>query len=97
MTENIEEQTTKNREFLHSKYGVLMTTEHVAEVLHRTRQGLENNVNKANPPKWAEKIRAAKRKVGRYIYYSSDIIAEVLTDIMAGKYDDEFITTTHAA
>lgn len=59
------------------KYGPLLVLDEVAEVFKRTKSGLQFTLD-AGKGKFAEDLRAARRKVGRRNLFPASAIAKIL-------------------
>jgi len=60
-------------DYLLQKYGPALTANQTAKLLNRSPKGLQKSArNKSNP------LRGARRKIGRRIYFSAVIIAELI-------------------
>ena len=59
--------------YLLEKYGAAMTAAQVGEVLHRNIRAVWEAASNSNDP-----ISAAKRKIGRRVYFSTSEIASLL-------------------
>jgi hypothetical protein len=66
----IEDQLTE-------RYGPLLSTAQLADVLHRSTEGLR--ISLRSNSEWARRINTAKLKLGRRIYFRTVSISEVLT------------------
>lgn len=65
----IEEQLTE-------RYGPLLSTSQLADVLHRSAEGLR--ISLRSDSEWTRRINAAKLKLGRRVYFKTVLISEVL-------------------
>lgn len=61
---------------LNERFGLLLTVEHLAELLHRSEQGLRWSLSQ--PSEFADAINATRVKIGRRSYYRSAAIALLL-------------------
>lgn len=61
---------------LHSTYGPLMSLEALAKTLDRSPQGLRVSLNTSSEV--SNTINNAKRKIGRRIYFRTDVIAQII-------------------
>lgn len=65
--------------YLISKFGVLMTTEQLAAVLNRSYISLYSFLQRSDSDE-AKQLNAAKKRVGRNIYFKSLKIAKFLEE-----------------
>ncbi len=63
-------------EFLHDKYGPLMSMDALAATFDRSKEGLRVSLNSSSD--FADAINAAKRKCGRRVYFKSTEIAKII-------------------
>lgn len=63
-------------ESLLSKYGPLLTMPQLADLLHRSPDGLRIALQSRQP--YTEEINKAKLKIGRRVYFRASQIAELL-------------------
>lgn len=59
-------------------YGPLLTLEQLAELFYRSPQGLRLTLSGNSP--FAQRIRPARRKLGRRVYYRTIDIAKVIDE-----------------
>lgn len=64
------------KESLATKYGSLMTLVHLAQELHRSPDGLRISLRSGQA--WASEINAARKKLGRRVYFDTAKIAEII-------------------
>lgn len=65
-------------ETLIRKYGALLTTAQLAEVLSRSVDG--TRISLRTRTAWSEKINATRLKIGRRVYFRTSEIAQYLAD-----------------
>lgn len=63
-------------EQLLSKFGPLLTLKQLAEVLHRSPQGLTFTLSRDSD--FAQQINSTKLRLGRRVYFRSNLLAAVL-------------------
>lgn len=63
-------------DFLHHKYGPLMSMDALATTFDRSKEGLRVSLNSSSD--FADAINAAKRKCGRRVYFKSADIAKII-------------------
>lgn len=63
-------------DFLLKKYGVLLTTEQLADVLNRTPKGLATTLQYDN--ELSRMLLPARRRIGRRILFETAIVAKQL-------------------
>jgi hypothetical protein len=68
-------------DYLHEKYGPLMSMDALANTFDRSKEGLR--VSLSSRSEFADAINAAKKKCGRRIYFHSVQIAEIIDE---GEY-----------
>lgn len=68
-------------DFLHEKYGPLMSMNALASTFDRSKEGLR--VSLGSESDFSKAINAAKKKCGRRVYFHSSKIAEIIDQ---GKY-----------
>ncbi len=69
-------QITTTRQILVDRYGTLMTLAHLAQELHRSPEGLR--ISLRSGAGWATQINAARKKLGRRVYFDTARIAALL-------------------
>lgn len=77
MQDKIERQKQIERQLL-DLYGPILTKDHLAEVLHRSPEGLAYTL--ARKSEFSDRVNLAKLKLGRRIYFRASDIAAVLMD-----------------
>lgn len=65
-------------ELLQENYGPLMTMEALAKTLDRSKEGLRVGLSSSSDLSIA--INAAKKKIGRRVYFKTEAIAEIIDD-----------------
>tara|TARA_R110000850_G_scaffold2760_9_gene12948 strand:- start:1863 stop:2111 length:249 start_codon:yes stop_codon:yes gene_type:complete len=65
-------------ESLVEKYGPLLTMAQLAELLHRSPDGLRIALQSRQP--YTEKINQARLKIGRRVYFRASQIADLLSN-----------------
>ena len=65
-------------ETLINKYGALLTTAQLAEILSRSVDGTRISLRTQNA--WSERINATRLKIGRRVYFRTSEIARYLAD-----------------
>lgn len=63
-------------DYLHEKYGPLMSMDALATTFDRSKEGLRVSLNSSSD--FADAINAAKRKCGRRVYFKSADIAKII-------------------
>lgn len=63
-------------DYLHEKYGPLMSMEALASTFDRSKEGLR--VSLSSNSDFSKALNAAKMKRGRRVYFSSQKIAEII-------------------
>lgn len=63
-------------DYLQHEYGPLMSLEALAKTLDRSPQGLRVSLNTSS--EISKAINAAKRKIGRRIYFRTETIASII-------------------
>ncbi|MGH1429375.1 MAG: hypothetical protein ACRBEE_15675 [Arenicella sp.] len=63
-------------EFLQKNYGPLMSMEALAKTLDRSKEGLR--VGLCSNSDFSRSINSAKKKIGRRVYFKTEIIAEII-------------------
>lgn len=71
------ESTPSTYDYLLSHYGPLLTLKHVAEVMHTTPAGLRMTLARRRQP-MAVGLAAARRQLGRRIYFEARCVAEMI-------------------
>ena len=61
---------------LQEKYGPLLTLNQVAEVLHRSHEGLRVSLHRDNDLSSA--LRSVKKKIGRRVYFRATDISQII-------------------
>jgi hypothetical protein len=64
-------------QFLQARYGAVMTLEQLAQTLSRKPEGLRMALLNSNEP-WVISLNASKRYIGRRMYFSTELVAELL-------------------
>lgn len=64
-------------QYLLSKYGPLLTLKHVAEVMHTTPNGVRMAITRRRQS-FAAGLAAARRRLGRRVYFEARCVAEVI-------------------
>jgi len=64
-------------QYLLSKYGPLLTLNHVAEVMHTTPNGVRMAVTRQRQP-FAAGLATAQRRLGRRVYFEARLVAAVV-------------------
>lgn len=72
----IDEALAKIENALTEKYGPLMSVAQLAQCLDRSPEGLR--ISLRTDSDWSRPINAAKRKIGRRVYFKTAAIAVVL-------------------
>jgi hypothetical protein len=72
------------KDFLHGKYGPLMTIEQLAQALSRKPTGLRGVLQKPTEP-WMFELNRVRRRIGRRIYFPTDSVAALLN----GDFDHQ--------
>lgn len=62
---------------LQDRYGPLLNLVHLADILHRSPDGLRIALRGSST--YADRINATRLKIGRRIYFRTSGIAEILT------------------
>lgn len=75
------ESVVKMERELTERFGPLLTAVHLAEVLHRSEQGLRWSLTQ--PGQFAETINATRIRIGRRNYYRAADLALLLTGEVA--------------
>lgn len=75
------ESVVKMERELTDRFGPLLTAVHLAEVLHRTEQGLRWSL--MQPGQFAETINATRIRIGRSNYYRAADLARLLAGEVA--------------
>ena len=65
-------------EYLYDTYGPLMTMDALAKTLDRTPNGLRAGLSHTS--EFSIAVNAAKKKIGRRVYFRSEVIAEIIDD-----------------
>ncbi|SDQ22671.1 hypothetical protein SAMN05443245_0462 [Paraburkholderia fungorum] len=65
-------------ELLQARYGAVMTLEQLAQTLSRKPEGLRMALLSSNEA-WAVSLNASKRYIGRRMYFSTELVAELLS------------------
>lgn len=63
-------------DYLHEKYGPLMSMAALAQTFDRSKEGLR--VSLTSDSKFSRAVNAAKTKCGRRVYFRSGQIAEII-------------------
>lgn len=63
-------------ELLQKNYGPLMSMEALAKTLNRSKEGLRVGLSSNN--ELSRAINSAKRRLGRRVYFKTEIIAEII-------------------
>ena len=69
---------SNTHEYLQGKYGPLMSLDALAKILDRAPQGLRVSLNRDND--LANAINAAKKKMGRRVYFKTEKIAQIIDE-----------------
>ena len=72
------EPVVKMERELIRRFGPLLTVTHLAELLHRSEQGLRWSLNQSG--EFAERINTTRTRIGRRNYYRASDLATVLTN-----------------
>lgn len=72
---NVTQQMT---EILTDKYGPFLSIKQLAEVLDRSPNGLRISLQQDGPV--SKKLKSAKTRVGRRVYFNAVSIAEIMTE-----------------
>ena len=67
---------SKDKYGLQKKYGPLLTLSQVAEVLHRSQEGLRVSLHRDN--QLSNTLRDAKKKIGRRVYFKASDISNLI-------------------
>lgn len=70
--------TTTTEQILVNKYGPLLTLLQVAELLNRSADGLRMTLR--GDSDFAKRMRPARRKIGRRLYYKAVEVAKFIDD-----------------
>lgn len=65
--------------YLLEKYGPLMSLEQLAELLHRSVDGLRLSLRQEGD--LSNKFNPARKKIGRRVYFRSALVAPVLDEV----------------
>lgn len=74
----MQSNSTKLSTVLQERYGPLLNLVHLADILHRSPDGLR--IALRAPSRYAARINATRLKIGRRIYFRTSDIAEILTN-----------------
>ena len=77
-TTNIQKDKNSN---LSEKYGLLLTTEQVAEIFHRTTQSLRSDMCGANHSDFAKSLIKARKYIGRRVYFKAADIEQIIEEL----------------
>jgi len=72
---NTSEQT---RTKLSDKYGLLLTTEQVAEIFHRTTQSLRSDLSGSDHSEFGKALIKARKYIGRRVYFKAEDIERLI-------------------
>ena len=64
--------------YLQESYGPLMTMDALAKTLDRSKEGLR--VGLSSNSEFSQAINAAKKKIGRRVYFKTEIIASIIDE-----------------
>ena len=64
--------------YLQESYGPLMTMDALAKTLDRSKEGLR--VGLSSNSEFSRAINSAKRKIGRRVYFRTEVIASIIDD-----------------
>jgi len=78
------------REQLIEKYGVLLTVNNVAELLHRTPSGLRWSLSQGGTEPGLAFLRSSSVKIGRKIYFPAEALAKLI-DGDIPQYSEETV------
>ncbi|RJG14316.1 DNA-binding protein [Pseudomonas cavernicola] len=74
-------------ESISGKYGPLLSLQELAEILHRSPDGLR--IALRGEQAYAKKLNSTKVKIGRRIYFSTPAIARLISDEFLGGVVNE--------
>lgn len=74
--------TSSTLDFLHRKYGPVLTLEDVAEVLSRKPQGVRMALSQRKEA-WAMQVSASKVHIGRRVYFPAEIVAALIAGTLS--------------
>ena len=72
-------QQTSLASSMFDRYGPLLTLAQLAQMLNRSTDGMRMALREASP--YAERLNAAKVRIGRRIYFRTPDVAQVLLGI----------------
>jgi len=80
----VSESNPPTYQYLLSNYGPLLTLKHLAEVLHSTPNGVRMTIARRRQP-FAVALSAARRRLGRRVYFDASRVAEAIDQANAGE------------
>jgi hypothetical protein len=74
------EKNNDTKQWLTQKYGALLTTENLAELLHRKLGGLRFTLRDPNA-KLTKQLAPGRTKIGGRVFYGVDIVAALIDQV----------------
>jgi len=69
--------TITTKQLLIDKYGILLTIENLAELLHREPGGVRKTLQKRDE-ELTKKLNPGRKKIGRLVFFTADIVADMV-------------------